>query len=366
MPEGIADPGRVDGIAARQQTNEPIKMTDYRHEMPDRQAILDARWKAKKVDVPGGLTEEQYYRAKERAAEKNREAEKALRDTEKNDAQDDSPAENSDSPEVAEDIAYPANAIWDLGHKKIPCAVQGPAKQRADGSFFYEVIVDAGHRAEISSSQIHIHEQSVPQPEMPPDQEDKYSDSIAWSYLSYADVLDEPTRSEAIETNRQSPNAQKYKEALQEVVMTIGVGALNGLVSRMKDTCFYEIIEYGIDPSKYMNSQSWAVWDIAKQYYYSKHPNETTEEYRDSSEGAAVGNPLLNNEEGDRKREEIINRHLGWEIDLAVSQGRLDISKLPMEVRDIIITGDRNSTGQLRSFELAKLGQKLRRKKTLQ
>lgn len=58
-----------------------------------------------------------------------------------------------------------------------------------------------------------------------------------------------------------------------------------------------------MDLTSFSRSLTWVYWDFAKQYYLAKHPHESSPEYH-------LGSPM----EDTQVREDILNRHLGWEL----------------------------------------------------
>lgn len=119
----------------------------------------------------------------------------------------------------------------------------------------------------------------------------------------------------------------------------------------MVEFCKCILKEKNIAPTIYAPSISWALWDIAKQSYLAKHPEKSSPEYRDS-----LQDPFSLSSKGDQKRAEIRERHVGWEVMRRFDQGEVRTADLPVEAQQILTSGLRNETGQLKSFELAKLG----------
>jgi hypothetical protein len=77
----------------------------------------------------------------------------------------------------------------------------------------------------------------------------------------------------------------------------------------MKRDCLGILARWGISPSQYASSQSWPLWDIAKQDHYyhlqrSGFPLAAADE-------AYQPAPWRN------KRQDIVDRHIGWEVYMA-------------------------------------------------
>jgi len=179
--------------------------------------------------------------------------------------------------------------------------------------------------------------------------------------LSYTDVLSQDEVAAAIEFTNTSANGLKYAQELQAIVKEQGLKHVTDVAQQIQQECLEDMQKLGITPSKFAESRSWALWDIAKQRYYLTHPEERDEDY-DGKNFMTPRDPLAEGYDGIVKRGEIIDRHIGWEADLAASEGRYRVGgQLMDEAQEVINRGERNHTGQLRSYELAKLGRRLRR-----
>jgi hypothetical protein len=77
---------------------------------------------------------------------------------------------------------------------------------------------------------------------------------------------------------------------------------------------------------KYLNHETWALWDIGKQMYMSKNPSASGEGYR-------LGNPLKDA----NIQNDIVNRMIGW----AVTGGINLITGRRLSSKDLIIVGSR-------------------------
>jgi hypothetical protein len=99
-------------------------------------------------------------------------------------------------------------------------------------------------------------------------------------------------------------------------------------------------------------SQTWVMWDIAKQLYYIKNPLEANEKY-------SLENPL----ESESKQKEIIYRHIGWIVYKEMTSGKLDNllaniknSSYAKKIIDYMIDKPNHEGGTLSSYKLADLG----------
>jgi hypothetical protein len=189
--------------------------------------------------------------------------------------------------------------------------------------------------------------------------------------ISYADVLSGDELTQALEHVRNSPNGMKYAAELVELSQQYGKDHIAKVAQKLVADCTEILARYedqfGLQPTPYAKSISWAMWDIAKQSYLAKHPEESSPEYVEGGHGVApLENPLEDNYFSARKRDEIVNRHLGWELFMAKGQQL----KVPIENMPFMLKGafkaawsdhaDLNETGQLRSYELANIGKELR------
>lgn len=122
--------------------------------------------------------------------------------------------------------------------------------------------------------------------------------------LSYSDVAMSPDEKAAMEAHtRNSPNGLKYVSALTELVSEHGIPKLTQLTHDSMLETYRRLSTHGIDLSRYGRSVSWFLWDLAKQSYYSKNPDSADPLY-------IAADPMENPE----KINEIINRHIGWEL----------------------------------------------------
>ncbi|MEY4903290.1 MAG: hypothetical protein RLZZ292_1105, partial [Bacteroidota bacterium] len=123
-------------------------------------------------------------------------------------------------------------------------------------------------------------------------------------FLSYQDVLEGDTKKNTLDYALQKGySASKYAQVLQELAENKEpeIHALaQALVKQFNE--FVEKIGHE-NVSIYSKSTTWAYWDIAKQYYLSKHPKESNEHYE-------LANPLTSKV----LKEEMVLRHIGWDL----------------------------------------------------
>jgi hypothetical protein len=185
--------------------------------------------------------------------------------------------------------------------------------------------------------------------------------------LGYWDVRkgteDEDNAIRSIEASKTDPNTIKYKETLQTVIEELGEDKVIGLATQLRDRLADEVDAIGLIPTIDAKSLTWAAWDLAKQRYYFDHPSESSDEYRDNRVGAKLGDPFAESEDGKRKLDEIVNRHLGWEFERAYKEKRLPrediVDAYGSAVATIVEHGKRNKSGQLPSHQYARLGKLL-------
>jgi hypothetical protein len=77
--------------------------------------------------------------------------------------------------------------------------------------------------------------------------------------------------------------------------------------------------------NKYLNHETWALWDIGKQLHLSKNPSK-------SGAGYALGNPVTD----EKIQQDIVNRMVGW----AVTGGKnTELERISS--KDLILVGER-------------------------
>ncbi len=170
--------------------------------------------------------------------------------------------------------------------------------------------------------------------------------------LSYQDIeMPEDQKRSMLDWSRSSDSAKKYAESLGTAANTEGLEGVRRTARVLLDTMLSEANRLGIPVSPFGKSISWAMWDIGKQHHFFTHQEE-------NNPGYEIGNPL----ESSEKKDEIVNRHLGWE---AYAAHKADPSAAwaqskPAGVLELLgKTPKENNT--LSSRDLAELGDLLRK-----
>jgi hypothetical protein len=184
-----------------------------------------------------------------------------------------------------------------------------------------------------------------------PSPETKVDLEKAVRLLSYSDVLPKQYQNDAIDAIKKGEATMEYAEELVNLYQKYGPKTVEKLARDMVQFCVDVLKKNNITPTIYAPSVSWALWDIAKQSYLAKHPDKSLPEYVDSLE-----DPFALSAKGDKKRSEIRERHIGWEVMRRWDQGEVRAASLAPAAQQILTSGKRNETGQLRSYELAQLG----------
>lgn len=181
-------------------------------------------------------------------------------------------------------------------------------------------------------------------------------------YFGYTDVIDQlramgapvGTKEEEIEKRKKNPTTWKYASGLEKVISEQGKERVDEIIKEMIDNCLKRIREYGIEPSPNTLSKTWAAWDIGKQNYFFTHQNEADKRY-------LIADPL-----SPEKQNEIVNRHIGWEVyenyigSKSSEKEYMDVKKLEShpqfkEIEQLLKKSPKKD-GQLSSLDLAKLG----------
>jgi len=174
--------------------------------------------------------------------------------------------------------------------------------------------------------------------------------------LSYQDAtLPEEVKKQALDWSRSSSSAQKYAGSIVQLLQRVNLEILRQTAKEITQTMSAEAKRLSIPLSPYGRSNSWAMWDIGKQNYFFTHQTENDPNYE-------IGDPLTS----ETKREEIINRHLGWEA-YAVFHNNTDPKWRQKIVSDRNFSGalellnkQPKQNGSLSSKDLAELGKILR------
>ena len=177
---------------------------------------------------------------------------------------------------------------------------------------------------------------------------------IVAQYLSYSDAeLPEEAKQEMLDWSLSSESANTYARAIANAANEGGLESVRNLAKNLRDTMLAEASRLNIPISPHGKSSSWAMWDIGKQYYFFSHQNENDSRY-------GLGNPI----DSELKKEEIINRHLGWEA-YAAFQSNLEyrnriINNISVAPTLKFFNTSPKENGTLSSYELAELGKLLR------
>lgn len=141
---------------------------------------------------------------------------------------------------------------------------------------------------------------------------------IAYDYLTYHDldytgleedeknhieemVQDEITK---IDNGELRDNLYLYTDELKKLIDAHGEDAIKQIADQLQQKFFQLADELKLfTPSVFSKSKTWIFWDIAKQSYLSSRPWASSKEYR-------LANPMKD----EQVQQEIVNRHLGWEI----------------------------------------------------
>ena len=173
-------------------------------------------------------------------------------------------------------------------------------------------------------------------------------------YLSYSDApVSDEEKKRMLEWTQGSPRATKYAESLRHLAETRNLHEIEEIAKEMIAEVKKTLARLGVSLSAYGESRSWALWDIAKQEYYAEHVEENDPRY-------ARGNIF----ELPQKRDEIINRHIGWELYKAYHGGeRSFVEKAKdhnYEELKMLLERQPKENGTISSFELAWIGEIVR------
>ncbi|MEK9160237.1 MAG: hypothetical protein AAB383_05935 [Patescibacteria group bacterium] len=198
----------------------------------------------------------------------------------------------------------------------------------------------------------------------------EYKDQVA-KYFSYKDLLDGskilmPTRIKLtdnmnrVEKCKLTKSELLYAKTISEYLTNdwsrSKAKILDALADKIRLELQKRMAALRLPLSPYSESLSWAYWDIAKQLHLSNHPEESTPEYR-------LGNPLHD----PRVVEEIISRHLGWELHQKwrIPEARLSIegaiahNPQKQHIEDLLNKDGKPDNRTLSSHELTLLGKLL-------
>ena len=188
----------------------------------------------------------------------------------------------------------------------------------------------------------------------------------AIDYLSYKDrdmdpvLLAEVNRmqEEKVRAGEFYPSQERYAQVLLRLQKEHGAGKVDQLANSLHGQCVGFLRNLNLKKMEsYTTSKSWAYWDIAKQMYYF--------EQKKADAGYRIADPF----EDAEKQQEIVNRHIGWEIfENGRGKNRLDTEVFKhilenSEHADEIIALMRKQPKEnqdLASKDLARLGQLVR------
>ncbi len=182
---------------------------------------------------------------------------------------------------------------------------------------------------------------------------DKEIKRIIEEHFSYQDspTISKEEKEEIIIKSVNSNSAKKYAKILLNLEKTEELEIYEMLGRKLFAQTLTLLQEIDIEPLPYSMSQTWVMWDIAKQLYYLEHSLESNNLY-------TLENPL----ESEEKQKEIIYRHLGWIIYKEMTSGKLDNllaniknSSYAKKIIDYMIDKP-NKGGSLSSYKLADLG----------
>src|SRR3989344_1497403 len=138
---------------------------------------------------------------------------------------------------------------------------------------------------------------------MPPETAEFLRSRIIEQDLAYQDAaLPEEMKQRMLDWSKKSESAQKYADSIVQLSQRANLETIRRVAKELTQTMSTEAARLGIPVSPYGKSNTWAMWDIGKQNYFFTHQTENDPSYE-------IGDPLTS----EAKREEIINRHLGWE-----------------------------------------------------
>ncbi len=213
-----------------------------------------------------------------------------------------------------------------------------------------------GNKAEGGGSGSPVKEEKKPTaPEAAVEKEGLTVEEVITEYLCYKDAdLPKEVKDDALFDSLKDENARKYARALIELISEKGEAEVlrvaSELMQDMEDAA--ESLELPLSPQG--KNKTWAIWDIAKQYYFHTHRGENQLPYE-------PGNPF----ESKEKQEEIINRHLGWEAYMlfhATPEWKVFFEEDPRfaDALPLLMKEPKPDNGTLSSHELAQLGKCLR------
>ena len=177
-------------------------------------------------------------------------------------------------------------------------------------------------------------------------------------YFSYSDAMEltDDEKSQILEKTLKNNSAKKYAKILLKLKNQGLMPRVDNLVREIFAKTITQLTSYSVNPRPYTYSNSWVYWDIAKQIYYLDNPGESNSNY-------LLANPL----ESPEKIQEIIDRHIGWEIysqmDTGEINGFLNRIRDPIygkRVIDVMIAKANKKFDHFSSYKMAELGKNVR------
>ena len=195
----------------------------------------------------------------------------------------------------------------------------------------------------------------IPAPSIPEHQE-RYltAEEVRQEYFGYQDAdLPEEQKAAMREYSKKNESSKKYAEALTAMIQRYGLDAIKEKSQEARTECQRMLSALGVSSSPFGNSQTWSMWDLAKQYYFTLHPDQNDSRY-------SIANPM----ESPEKFEEIILRHVGWEFYGFPGQmnviEKITDSNIKIKLLDYLIKEPKENN-TLSSKELAELGALLKK-----
>ncbi len=169
-------------------------------------------------------------------------------------------------------------------------------------------------------------------------------------YLSYQDTpLSEDEKKATLKAALGMESSNKYATILQSI-RSWDRSSIEDMAEKMRIECLGYLEQLGVKSSAYGQSGTWAVWDIAKQLYMLRHPEES------DSTKYHLGNPFTD----ERVRQDIVDRHLGWELDNYLWEpSDSELSHLEEDIDNIYLS-DHRPDGESASYTYTKLGRIVR------
>jgi hypothetical protein len=181
-------------------------------------------------------------------------------------------------------------------------------------------------------------------------------DHIIEKDLSYQDAdVSDAKKEDMLNRCRELESARRYADSIVEMSQKTNLELIRQEAKELVKTMRSEAERIGVPVSAYGKSLSWAMWDIGKQNYFFTHQTENNPAY-------VIGDPLTS----EAKRDEIINRQLGWEAHHAYRRDpdpewKQKVSSDPRFVKALeLLNKTPKADGQLSSRDLAELGKFLR------